>query len=52
MSVNDFYEWYADQRPRVYVSMLALSGDPNLASDVTDEAFTRASWLTRATLMG
>jgi RNA polymerase sigma factor (sigma-70 family) len=38
----DFDDWYADQRPRVYLSMLALSGDPDLAADATDEAFTRA----------
>jgi RNA polymerase sigma factor (sigma-70 family) len=42
VSVTNFDEWYADQRPRVYVSMLALSGDPDLAAEVTDEAFTRA----------
>jgi RNA polymerase sigma factor (sigma-70 family) len=38
----DFDDWYADQRPRVYLSMLALSGDPDVAADATDEAFTRA----------
>jgi RNA polymerase sigma factor (sigma-70 family) len=42
VSVTDFDEWYADQRPRVYVSMLALSGDADLAAEATDEAFTRA----------
>jgi RNA polymerase sigma factor (sigma-70 family) len=42
VSVNDFDEWYADQRPRVYVSLLALSGDADLAAEATDEAFTRA----------
>ena len=42
MAVTDFDEWYADQRPRVYVSLLALSGDADLAADATDEAFTRA----------
>lgn len=41
MAVNDFDEWYTDQRPRVYLSMLALSGDRDLAADVTDEAFMR-----------
>ena len=40
--MNDFDEWYADQRPRVYVSLLALSGDADLAAEATDEAFTRA----------
>jgi len=38
----DFDDWYAAQRPRVYLAMLALSGDADLAADVTDEAFTRA----------
>ncbi len=38
----DFDEWYADQRPRVYLSLLALSGDADLAAEATDEAFTRA----------
>jgi DNA-directed RNA polymerase specialized sigma24 family protein len=38
----DFDDWYCDQRPRVYVSMLALSRDADLAAEVTDEAFTRA----------
>jgi RNA polymerase sigma factor (sigma-70 family) len=42
VSVTDFDEWYADQRRRVYVSLLALSGDADLAAEVTDEAFTRA----------
>ena len=42
MAAIDFDDWYADQRPRVYVSMLALSGDPDLAAEATDEAFTRA----------
>jgi RNA polymerase sigma factor (sigma-70 family) len=42
VAVNDFDEWYADQRPRVYLSLLALSGDADLAADATDEAFTRA----------
>jgi RNA polymerase sigma factor (sigma-70 family) len=42
VAVNDFGEWYADQRPRVYVSLLALSGDADLAAEATDEAFTRA----------
>jgi RNA polymerase sigma factor (sigma-70 family) len=41
VSVTDFDEWYADQRPRVFLSMLALSGDRDLAADVTDEAFMR-----------
>lgn len=42
MAVPEFDSWYADQRPRVYVSMLAFSGDADLAAEVTDEAFTRA----------
>jgi RNA polymerase sigma factor (sigma-70 family) len=42
VAVTDFDDWYAGQRPRVYLSMLALSGDPDLAAEVTDEAFTRA----------
>jgi RNA polymerase sigma factor (sigma-70 family) len=42
VAVNDFDDWYADQRPRVYLSLLALSGDADLAADATDEAFTRA----------
>lgn len=40
--MTDFDGWYAEQRPRVYVAMLALSGNADLAADVTDEAFTRA----------
>jgi RNA polymerase sigma factor (sigma-70 family) len=42
VAVTDFDEWYVDQRPRVFLSLLALSGDSDLAADVTDEAFTRA----------
>ena len=42
VSATDFDEWYADQRPRVYLSMLALSGEADLAAEATDEAFTRA----------
>jgi RNA polymerase sigma factor (sigma-70 family) len=42
VAATDFDAWYAAQRPRVYLSLLALSGDPDLAADATDEAFTRA----------
>lgn len=42
MPLTDFDQWYADQRPRVYVSMLALTRNADLATDVTDEAFLRA----------
>jgi RNA polymerase sigma-70 factor (ECF subfamily) len=42
VAVPEFDHWYTDQRPRVYFSMLALSGDADLAAEVTDEAFTRA----------
>jgi RNA polymerase sigma factor (sigma-70 family) len=38
----DFDAWYTEQRPRVYVSMLALSRDEDLAAEATDEAFLRA----------
>lgn len=38
----DFDAWYVEQRPRVYLSMLAIGGSADLAADATDEAFTRA----------
>jgi RNA polymerase sigma factor (sigma-70 family) len=43
---TDFDDWYAEQRPRVYLSLLTISGDADLAAEATDEAFTRvvAHW--------
>jgi RNA polymerase sigma factor (sigma-70 family) len=38
----DFGEWYAGTYRALFVSMLALTGDRELAAEVTDEAFTRA----------
>jgi RNA polymerase sigma factor (sigma-70 family) len=41
-SERDFAEWYRAEHPKVVGSMLVLCGDPDLANDVTDEAFARA----------
>ena len=43
---HDFSRFYDEQHPRVYGSMLALCGDPELAADVTADAFAKAlaSW--------
>ena len=40
--LRDFGEWYEAAYRGLYVSMLALTGDRELASDATDEAFVRA----------
>ncbi len=49
MAMPEFDDWYADQRPRVYVSMLALSGDADLAAEVTDtspeQALVTGAWV-------
>ncbi len=37
-----FEHWYAREHARVFVSMLALAGDHDLAAEATDEAFARA----------
>ena len=43
MSVPPFFDdWYRGEHPRVLGAITALSGDADLAADVTDEAFTRA----------
>lgn len=41
-SERDFAEWYRAEHPNVVGSMLVLCGDPDLAREVTDEAFARA----------
>ena len=41
-SLLDFDEWYRAQHARLYASLLVFTGDPDLAWDATDEAFTRA----------
>lgn len=38
----DFSTWYTEQQPAVSGVMLALTGDRQLAEDVTNEAFARA----------
>src|SRR5689334_14248720 len=38
----DFDAWYREQRPRVYLAMLAIGGSADLAAEASDEAFTRA----------
>jgi len=38
----DFEEWYVAQHPRLYASLVVFTGNPDLAWDATDEAFTRA----------
>ena len=37
-----FEAWYEREHPRVFVAMLAMTGNRDLAADVTDEAFARA----------
>ena len=39
---RSFEEWYRASYARLHTSVLALTGDREVASDVTDEAFTRA----------
>lgn len=39
---EDFVSWYEREHPRLIGAALALSGDPDLAAEITDEAFTRA----------
>lgn len=38
----DFDEWYRRERPKVVAAVIAITGRPSIADDVTDEAFTRA----------
>lgn len=42
LSSSSFAEWYRAEHPRVLGSVTALTGDGELASEVTDEAFARA----------
>jgi RNA polymerase sigma factor (sigma-70 family) len=42
VSPLDFEEWYLAQHPRLYASLVVFTGNPDLAWDATDEAFTRA----------
>lgn len=39
---HSFEGWYQAAYPRLSTSVLALTGDRDLAAEVTDEAFTRA----------
>jgi len=39
---SDFEDWYAAQHRRLFTSLFVLSGDWDVASDATDEAFARA----------
>jgi DNA-directed RNA polymerase specialized sigma24 family protein len=39
---RDFEDWYAGQHPRLFASLLVLSGDRDIAGDATDEALARA----------
>ena len=39
---GSFDGWYRAQHPRLFVSVLALTGDRELAADITDEALARA----------
>jgi DNA-directed RNA polymerase specialized sigma24 family protein len=39
---SSFEAWYRDSYARLFASMLALTGDHDVASDATDEAFSRA----------
>lgn len=41
-SERDFAEWYRAEHPKVVGSMTVLCGYPDLANEVTDEAFARA----------
>lgn len=38
----EFDEWYRAERPRVVASITAITGRPSIATEVADEAFTRA----------
>lgn len=38
---GDFASWYRAEHPRVLAVLCAVSGDPELARDATDEAFAR-----------
>lgn len=40
--VNDFDSWYRDTRDAVYRSMVATTGRPEVAADLTAEAYVRA----------
>ena len=42
MDAGGFDSWYRLQHPRVLGVLVALSGDPDLDGDATDEAFSRA----------
>ena len=39
---GDFSRWYEALHPRLFASLLVLTGDRDLASDATDEALSRA----------
>ena len=40
--VDEFERWYREAYPRVYASVLVVSGDRGLAAEATDEAFVRS----------
>jgi DNA-directed RNA polymerase specialized sigma24 family protein len=37
-----FEQWYAGEHPRLFASLLVLTGDRDVAADATDEALSRA----------
>jgi RNA polymerase sigma-70 factor (ECF subfamily) len=39
--VPEFADWYRAEHPRVLAVLTAVSGEPDVASDATDEAFAR-----------
>lgn len=41
-SARAFEQWYAGEHPRLFASLLVLTGDREVAADATDEALSRA----------
>lgn len=39
---HGFESWYLTEHPKVVAALTWVSGDPDVAADATDEAFTRA----------
>jgi RNA polymerase sigma factor (sigma-70 family) len=46
LSAMDFTPWYVAEHPKVLAALSAVSGDPEMAREATDEAFCRcyARW--------